>query len=349
MKIAPLERACRLHKVDCDVLFTNQHKDEEMSSAIMRELGVRAKYIPAGTDPESYGERAGRILDSVYSHIGGKDCLYEYVVVVGDVDATLWSAIAARRCETQLVHVEAGLRSFDMDMPEEVNRMLVDRISDIHFCTEPSAVKNLEKEGITNSAVLAGNVMADNLFQQIITLPYYTPCDAVDAILRDPTPFAFATIHRPVNVDEPLNLIRTFTALKFVSRRVRVVLALHPRMLYQVKCWQVDMPGSIMYVPPLKFQDALKLWSSARFVITDSGGLQEETSMLGIPCLTMRNSTERPITLDYGTSRLVGSNIELLLDYVEEIMSGPPATVCFREIPGIWDGQAAERIIKSLL
>jgi UDP-N-acetylglucosamine 2-epimerase (non-hydrolysing) len=268
--------------------------------------------------------------------------------VVGDVNSTIACGLVAVKLGAKLVHVEAGLRSFDRTMPEEINRVLTDAISDVLFCTEASGVENLRREGIAPQRIhLVGNVMIDTL------LRHRAKAEA-SGILGDlgvaPRGYAVLTLHRPANVDEPEVLGRVLEALDAIQRDLPLVFPAHPRTREKLAAFgfgpRVGAMRDLRLLDPLGYLDFLKLMAEARLVLTDSGGIQEETTILGVPCLTLRENTERPVTVECGTNRLVGRDPGRILAAWREVRDGAAPRP---RVPPLWDGRAAERIAEVLL
>jgi UDP-N-acetylglucosamine 2-epimerase (non-hydrolysing) len=269
------------------------------------------------------------------------------VMVVGDVNSTVAAALVAASLRVPVAHVEAGLRSFDRGMPEEVNRMVTDRLSDILYTTEPSGAENLRREGVAEERIVfVGNVMIDTLMKH----------RAAAAALGVPARhgleaggYALATLHRPSNVDDPATLEAMVRVLEGTADRLPVVFPVHPRTGARLRETGLDRRleahGGIRSLEPLGYLEFLALMADARLVVTDSGGIQEETTVLGVPCLTARENTERPVTVTHGTNRLVGTDPAAILAAVADVLDAPPASP---SSPEGWDGRAAERIVAHL-
>lgn len=267
------------------------------------------------------------------------------VVVVGDVNSTLACALAAAKLGISLVHVEAGLRSFDSAMPEEINRVLTDRISDFLFTTGPSWKRNLLKEGVpTNKIFPAGNVMVDSLLR-FLEKASHSDVLARLKLSKEGVGYALVTLHRPVNVDNPVGVRSLFETFNANAQSLPVVFPVHPRTRIQIQKHGIEVASGISLTEPFGYLEFLYLMSKARMLLTDSGGLQEETTMLGVPCLTMRENTERPMTITVGTNRLVGSDPRRIMRHVRSILGGRSQK---GKIPHLWDGKAAERIMAIL-
>jgi UDP-N-acetylglucosamine 2-epimerase (non-hydrolysing) len=272
----------------------------------------------------------------------------DLVLVVGDVNSTIACGLVAVKLGIRLVHVEAGLRSFDRTMPEEVNRVLTDAISDLLFCTEPSGVDNLRREGIADAKVhLVGNVMIDTLLRH---RERAEQSRVLEDFRLDDDRYAVLTLHRPSNVDDPVVLSKLLDVLEVVVAEQPLVFPVHPRT--RQKLAQFDLAARIAAQPrlhlvdPLGYLDFLKLMAHARVVLTDSGGIQEETTILGVPCLTLRENTERPITVSEGTNLLVGSDPQRIVDEVAAVLAGRGKQ---GRRPALWDGRAAHRIADVLV
>jgi UDP-N-acetylglucosamine 2-epimerase (non-hydrolysing) len=343
MKVAPLLTAFqsrKAHGEDLETLLvhTGQHYDARMSDSFFRDLGLPEPdlYLDAGSG--SHAEQTARVM--VAFEKACVECSPDLVVVVGDVNSTMACAISAKKLGIRVAHVEAGLRSRDMTMPEEINRLCTDVVSDFLFTTEPSANRNLAAEGVPPEKIFfAGNTMIDTLNKHLER--------ALDLPLPDgiePGDFAILTLHRPSNVDAVESLNRVFSALNAIAERIRIVFPAHPRTAGKLKAIQIHQ--NIRVIEPLGYLAFVGLMARSRMVLTDSGGIQEETTVLGIPCLTMRLNTERPITCEIGTNVLIGTDPETIRQTALSILDSPPAR---RAIPEKWDGHAGERIADTLI
>jgi UDP-N-acetylglucosamine 2-epimerase (non-hydrolysing) len=346
MKIAPLMRAFAARDgIDAMLVHTGQHYDEAMSDLFFRQLGIPEPDMNLEIGSASHAVQTAEIMKA-FEPI----CLAEKpdaVLVVGDVNSSIACGMVAVKLGIKLIHVEAGLRSFDRTMPEEINRMLTDSISDMLFCTEPSGVEHLKNEGVADERVfLVGNVMIDTL------LANKAKADA-SAILDDlelqPGKFAALTLHRPANVDDPAVFAGLLDALDVVAVDLPIVFPCHPRTRNNIASLgfaeRIADMTNLRVIDPVGYLDFLKLTSQAAIVLTDSGGIQEETTILKVPCLTLRNNTERPITTEVGSNRIVGTNPADIIAAYEDFKAGktPPM-----QIPDLWDGSAAERIAEIL-
>jgi UDP-N-acetylglucosamine 2-epimerase (non-hydrolysing) len=346
MKIAPLAEAYRRHPdVTHIIVHTGQHYDDTMSRVFFQELGIPEPDCNLGVGSQERDAQIHTIMERFEPVVRRQ--APDVLVVVGDVNSTVACARVARRLGVRVAHIEAGLRSFDLTMPEEHNRIETDRLSDYLFVTEPSGLRNLAAEGVPGKAFLVGNVMIDTLVRH---LPRAEEQRLWTRLGLSPAGYAVATFHRPGNVDRPESLERLVETLRALCARLSVVLPLHPRTRERAASYHLlealEGMAGLRLTEPLGYLEFLGLVRHSRFVITDSGGIQEETTYLGVPCLTMRENTERPITVDLGTNVLVGSDRNLLLRHADDVLGGR-----FKHglIPDLWDGRAAGRIVTTLL
>lgn len=344
MKVAPLaaEFACR--GAEAPICHTGQHYDERMSRLFFDELAIPRPRHDLGVGSGSHAAQTAAVL------VRFETVLLEerpdLVVVVGDVNSTVACALAAAKLGVAVAHVEAGLRSFDRTMPEEVNRVVTDAVSDLLYCSEPAGVENLAREGVPPWRVsLAGNVMIDTLLRH----RERARATGVRTRLGLPADYGVVTLHRPANVDLPADARRLAEALAAVSREVPLAFPVHPRtrdalgrhgLLDAVAC-----DGRVVLTEPLGYLEFLGLMDGARVVLTDSGGIQEETTVLGVPCLTLRPNTERPVTVERGTNRVVGTDPGAIAAAAREVLRAPRT----RRVPEYWDGRAAARIVEHCL
>lgn len=345
MKMAPIIAAMQERKTQITqlLLHTGQHYDEAMSGSFFRDLGMPEPDINLNTRSGSHAEQTARVM------LAFEPALVEHkpdwVVVVGDVNSTIACALVASKLGVKVAHVEAGLRSFDRTMPEEINRILTDRISDLLLTPSRDADENLLREGAAPlSIVRVGNVMIDTLYRQ---LDRAKASEILNQLALEPRSFAVITLHRPANVDDPEALRNLFSALAEIARDLTVVFPAHPRTQGRMREFGVEAPDGVKVIDPLGYLDFLQLWSRSRMVLTDSGGLQEETTALGIPCLTLRENTERPITIEQGTNHLVGLSPQRIVTVARRILRDEYASE--GRVPELWDGRAAERIVEALL
>lgn len=344
MKIAPIYRASLNHpEIYPMIIHTGQHYDQEMSDIFFQDLGIPEPSFHLNAGSGSHAIQTSRIM-TVFEGICEKE-RPDIVMVVGDVNSTLACTIVAKKLNVKVAHVEAGLRSFDMSMPEEINRMVTDSITDYFFVTEKSGVRNLIKEGKPEDRIhYVGHVMIDNLLYQVAKL------DGTDdfqtaKLKKKNKKYAFLTLHRPSNVDNRDVFEGIAEALNEITQYRPICFPVHPRTKKMIAQHGINLSDNIISLPPLSFKESLFLWKDAEVVLTDSGGLQEETTALKIPCVTIRENTERPITVDVGSNVLAGTNPENILKaYRESILKSRYAM-----IPHFWDGKASERIWQVLI
>jgi UDP-N-acetylglucosamine 2-epimerase (non-hydrolysing) len=354
MKMAPILRAFAAHQpaIPSILVHTGQHYDNDMNDRLFVDLRLPHPDINLEVGSGTHAVQTAEVMRGFEPVLDTHQP--SCVLVVGDVNSTLACTLVGVKKSVPVVHVEAGLRSYDRGMPEEINRVLTDQIADLLYTTERSALDNLLREGIAEERVrFVGNVMIDSLLsnREAAHAPKKTLSEAgFDiALLEGPNGYAVVTLHRPSNVDQPDTLGPLLGVLREVSERLPLVFALHPRTRANIKRFGLsDLVSSerIVLLPPQGYLEMLGLMSSARLVLTDSGGLQEETTALGTPCLTMRENTERPITVAQGTNTMVGSDRKTILSGVDEIILAGGGK-CGR-IPELWDGHAAERIAADL-
>jgi UDP-N-acetylglucosamine 2-epimerase (non-hydrolysing) len=345
MKIAPIIREIKKHdSLEYILVHTGQHYDYEMSDAFFKDLEIPKPdyFLNAGS-----GSHARQTADIMVSF---EDvCIDEkpdIVLVVGDVNSTMAAAIVAKKLLIKVAHVEAGLRSFDISMPEEINRMVTDSISDYFFITEKAAGENLLKEGKDEKDIyFSGHVMIDNLLYQK-EKPGKPENSFFEEFKNKNSKYFFMTLHRPSNVDSRETLEEIFEALNKIAEETPFIFPVHPRTRKKLDEFRIGVSEKIIQVGPLGFKDSLYLWKDCSAVFTDSGGLQEETTGLGIPCFTLRENTERPVTVDEGTNTLVGNKKENILDAFNKFKKG---VIKKGHIPKFWDGKASERIIEVFL
>ncbi len=346
MKMAPLLREMRRHpEIAATLVHTGQHYDDRMAGQFFRDLDLAHPDISldVGSGSHAYQtaevmKRLEPVLERIRPHV---------VVVVGDVNSTLAGAVTAAKLCIPVAHVEAGLRSFDRSMPEEINRLLTDAISEYLFVTEESGRENLLREGVDSRKIhLVGNVMIDSLEQ---CRPVWERSDVVTRLgLAQGGDYGVVTLHRPSNVDDPAILRGLVKALAEIGRRLPLVFPVHPRTRSRLEAMDIGSEwgrANARWVEPLGYLDFVGLVARSRLVLTDSGGLQEETTALGIPCLTLREQTERPITVTQGTNRIVGTSPDRIVSEATRVLAEPRLQVAR---PPLWDGRAAERIVAIL-
>lgn len=347
MKIAPVikEMRARGDRFDSMLVHTGQHYSAAMNDPFFEDLEMPSPDVNLGVGSGSHAEQTARIMIAFEPIL--EKCRPDWVVVVGDVNSTLAAALVAAKMQLRVAHVEAGLRSRDRTMPEEVNRLLTDAISDLLFAPSRDAVENLLKEGIPAEKIrLVGNVMIDTLLEN---LERARGRRALERFNLKPDCFCVLTLHRPSNVDDMNKLSGILDALEFIQRRLPILFPVHPRARARIQEFGLEermrrMPNLIV-TEPLGYLDFLQLCSTSRLVLTDSGGIQEETTVLGIPCLTLRENTERPITVTEGTNRVIGSDPEVIKREAMAALDGPKPRP---RAPELWDGKTARRIVDAL-
>ena len=348
MKIAPIYRSALTRtEVDCRIVHTGQHYDFEMSQAFFEDLELPEPHYFLNAGSGSHAVQTARIMTS-FEEI----CLEDppdLVIVVGDVNSTLACSITAKKLGIQVAHVEAGLRSFDLAMPEEINRMVTDAVSDYFFVTEESGLEHLRQEGKSEDRIyLVGNVMIDNLLHQVEKLKKEDGNHFPTSFLKKKLGhYAFLTLHRPSNVDHRETFKEIASALNEIADRLPLIFPAHPRTQKMIESYSIELGENINILPPLAFKESLFLWKDSIVVLTDSGGLQEETTALGIPCVTIRENTERPITIDLGTNVLAGTQKGSILAALEASLD--KARTGSPQVPPLWDGQAAQRIWNAII
>ncbi len=367
MKMAPVVLELKRRGIPQFLVHTGQHYDEQMSNIFFEELGLPQPDIDLGIGSGSHADQTARIM------LGIEPVLVEkkpnLVIVGGDVNSTLACALVAAKLGIPVAHIEAGLRSFDRSMPEEINRVLTDHLSDLLFVTEPSGGENLLREGIAPGKIhFVGNCMIDSLHSHLDKALAREPWRGLGL---EPQQYGIVTLHRPSNVDDIEQLSKVMSALVRVGEKLPLVFPVHPRTAHQLdlaiaqnsrgagsspagkaaRSTDVyDHPRdrlrldskAVIIINPLGYLDFLGLMARARLVLTDSGGIQEETTALGVPCLTLRDNTERPITLEQGTNRLVGSKSASILAAVDHALANGSHQ---HQVPSLWDGHAAQRIV----
>jgi UDP-N-acetylglucosamine 2-epimerase (non-hydrolysing) len=351
MKIAPLiAEYNRYENVSSILVHTGQHYDEIMSNLFFRELDIPEPDINLEVGSASHAVQTAEIMKRFEPVL--IDNKPDVVVVVGDVNSTIACGLVTVKSGVKLVHIEAGLRSGDRTMPEEINRVLTDSISDLLFCTEQSGVDNLIKEGIAKEKIhLVGHVMIDTLLNNLEKAKKSTIIERLRKKGHiDGNAFVMLTMHRPSNVDNPKVFSRILDALEVIQKDTPILFPIHPRTRKNLTALnlkdRMDSLPNIHLMEPIGYLDFLKLNSCAKAVLTDSGGIQEETTVLKVPCITLRENTERPITVQIGSNQIVGTDPEKIIAAYRNATSGN-----WREpqIPPLWDGKAAQRIVKILL
>ncbi len=342
MKMAPILRAFRKYgHLQPLLVHTNQHYDAKMSDVFFKELGMAEPDIHLNAGSGTHAVQSADIMIRFEKAL--MDEKPGLVIVVGDVNSTLACSVASAKLHIPVAHVEAGLRSNDRSMPEEINRLVTDTLSDYLFTTESSGNENLIREGKKqNQIFFTGNVMIDTL---VYTMPKIDQSSIIKQFPVKSGHYALVTLHRPSNVDQPDSLNRILTVFETITQSLPVLFPIHPRTRKNLDSFgfqsRVEKMKDLILTDPIGYIDFLNLMKNAKCVISDSGGLQEESTFLRVPCLTMRENTERPVTITVGTNTLVGSEPAVILGHFEKIMNG---TYKKGDIPELWDGHAAERI-----
>jgi len=349
MKIAPLIKAFKAHntrgadrKIDWQLIHTGQHYDALMSDIFFRELGIPAPNVNLNVGSGSHAAQTASIMLS-FEPVCERE-RPDWVVVVGDVNSTLACTLVATKLGIKVAHVEAGLRSYDRTMPEEINRIVSDALADLLLTPSPDAGENLKREGVPESKIkLVGNIMIDTLVANLSKARRNGHLGKLNVKRKA---FAYVTLHRPSNVDNEASLRTIMAELSRLARQVPVVFPMHPRT--RKMCQEFDIPldtiGTLKILEPIGYHDSICLTENALLVLTDSGGLQEEATYFRTPCLTLRPNTERPITVTVGSNRL--TTTELLSHDAQTILSGPEQ---IGQVPELWDGHTAERTLEHLL
>jgi UDP-N-acetylglucosamine 2-epimerase (non-hydrolysing) len=342
MKIAPLLREFNSRDTfESFLVHTGQHYDARMSENFFRDLGIPAPDINLGVGSGTHAEQTAHVLMKLEAVLLNERP--DLVLVVGDVNSTLAATIAAVKLDIPVAHVEAGLRSGDRTMPEELNRLMTDVVASWLFTTEADGEANLLREGIDPARIhFVGNVMIDTL---LANLERAKKLDTLERLGLTEGKFCLLTLHRPSNVDDPARLAELFGALEEIHDRVPIVFPVHPRTATNISEALGGRDLKFQIIEPQDYLDFLRLMADAKIVLTDSGGVQEETTALGTPCFTLRDSTERPITVTHGTNTMVGADREVILREVMATLDGNPKV---GNVPDLWDGKASERIANVL-
>lgn len=347
VKIAPLmHRMRQMASINPVLLHTGQHYDYTMSERFFKELDIPEPDIHLNVGSSSHGRQVADIMRSFDDYCEKEEP--DLVLVVGDVNSTMACSLVAAKRKIKVAHVEAGIRSWDRSMPEEVNRIVTDSVSDYFFPPSGDAVDNLLREGHAPADIhLVGNIMIDTLYMQQAKIDSSGILDSLHLAKGD---YALLTLHRPSNVDDKKNITEIVNALIDIQEKINIVFPVHPRTEKQLKKFDLydrlsRYPG-ILLIDPLGYHDFGKLVKNAHFVLTDSGGIQEETTVYNIPCLTIRDNTERPITIEMGTNELVGASRDRIIDSSERILANKWKK---GTVPDLWDGKTSERIVQTLL
>jgi UDP-N-acetylglucosamine 2-epimerase (non-hydrolysing) len=349
MKIAPIVAAMKRRPgFQPLIVHTGQHYDEAMSDAFFRDLNLPSPDVSLGVGSGTHAAQTAAVM-SAFEPVVLKE-RPDWVVVVGDVNSTLACALVCAKLSIRVAHVEAGLRSRDRSMPEEINRLLTDQIADLLLTPSPDGDANLRAEGIPEARIrFVGNVMIDSLMIQLERARMST---VLHTLNLENGNYAVLTLHRPSNVDEQNSFVRILDALEQIAERLPIVFPAHPRTRKMIDeldlTARVEGMSNLRWIDPVGYLDFLRLMSCARLVLTDSGGIQEETTVLGIPCITLRENTERPITVEMGTNTIAGTDTAKIVSAANRALENPPDKTNLH-IPPLWDGHAADRILDALL
>ena len=343
MKVAPLAWAAKARTdVELSIVHTGQHYDRNMSDLFFEELGIPEPVANLGVGGGSHAQQTAEVMVRFEKHV--LEHRPDVVLVVGDVNSTIACAMVAAKLWIPVVHVEAGLRSFDKRMPEEINRLLTDVISDVLYVSEPSGAENLKKEGVPDDRVVfVGNVMIDTLLK---SRDLASRSKILATLGVQEGRFALVTLHRPSNVDDPETLRGIWSALERVAKEIDIIFPVHPRTRARLTDQGLAAPAAIRLTDPVGYVDFLRLQSAAALILTDSGGIQEEATILAVPCLTLRENTERPVTIAVGCNKLVGTDPEKIVESALAIVRG---AVKKPTVPKYWDGRASERILDDIV
>jgi UDP-N-acetylglucosamine 2-epimerase (non-hydrolysing) len=349
IKIAPIVAAMKQRPAEFlpFIVHTGQHYDEAMSDAFFRDLGLPAPDACLGVGSGSHAAQTAAVMSNFEPVVLNEKP--DWVVVVGDVNSTIACALVCAKLHIKVAHVEAGLRSRDRMMPEEINRLLTDQIADLLLTPSRDGDANLRAEGIPAERIrFVGNIMIDSLMDQLERARNSDILAKLNLVVEQ---YAVLTLHRPSNVDEQNAFARILDALAQISERLPIVFPAHPRTRKMIDelglSARVESMRNLRWIDPVGYLDFLRLMSCARLVLTDSGGIQEETTVLGIPCITLRENTERPITVDMGTNTIAGTDTEKIVTAANCALDNPPDKSKLR-IPEYWDGHTADRILNAL-
>jgi len=349
MKIAPIVAAMKRRSAEFQplIVHTGQHYDEAMSDAFFRDLDLPAPDVYLGVGSGTHASQTAAVMTAFEPVVVNENP--DWVVVVGDVNSTLACALVCAKLNIKVAHVEAGLRSRDRSMPEEINRLLTDQVADLLLTPSPDGDANLRAEGIPAARIrFVGNVMIDSLRRQLERAQQSTILKTHDLGEGD---YAVLTLHRPSNVDEQNAFARILDALAVIATQLPIIFPAHPRTRKMIEelglANRVAEIKDLRLIDPVGYLDFLRLMSGARLVLTDSGGIQEETTVLGIPCITLRENTERPITVEMGTNTIAGTDTTKIVAAATRALDNPPDKSKPR-VPEYWDGHTAERILDAL-
>ena len=336
VKLAAVSRQCKEDSVDLKIIHTGQHFDQVMSEVFFRDLEIPKPDVNLGISGGRFEDQMGRQISEISKAL--EQMSDRWVLVMGDSVPVAAGTIAAKARQMPVIHLEAGLRSQNRLMPEETNRMIADALADVWLVSERSGMENLKNDGINDRVCLVGNVMIDTLTANL------------DKIKKEPglgEKYALCTLHRAENVDDYKKLSGLMEMVnKIANKYMRVVFAIHPRTKLRIEQGEIKIDKRVEVLDPLPYLQMQKAQSEATFIVTDSGGVQEESTWWGVPCLTLREDTERPITIEEGTNTLIGGNYQLLEEKVDEILAGSYKK---GKVPKFWDGKAAKRVIENLM
>lgn len=346
MKVAPIHKAFIKYnsKINHLICHTGQHYDEKMSKIFFEDLELPQPHFYLGVGSGSHAEQTAHIMIEFEKVLLAEKP--DIIIVVGDVNSTVACSLVASKLNIKVAHVEAGLRSFDRTMPEEINRLLTDAISDYLFVSEKSGIVNLKNEGVPDKKIyFVGNVMIDSLVQQ---LPKADKSSILHHYNLETKNYILVTLHRPSNVDSVEFLEDLLHLFQHLSEKRKIIFPVHPRTQKNLEDvgYLDKLNGNIILTEPIGYIDFLALTKNAELIITDSGGIQEESTFLGVQCITVRNNTERPVTVEVGTNQLIGTELDKVLDATLKILSGQAKK---GKIPELWDGKTAERIVEILV
>lgn len=346
MKISPIMDAMKKSKIiEPILLHTGQHYDEKMSALFFKELKIPEPDICLNVGSDSHAKQVAHIMEKFDDVCNAEKP--DGILVVGDVNSTLACSLVASKLGIKIIHLEAGLRSFDRTMPEEINRLVTDALADMLLTPSQDGNDNLIKEGISPEKIhLVGNIMIDTLFR---FLPIIEKSSIIQTLGLNPQQYLLVTLHRPSNVDQKESLEKILTTFRKIQQSIKIVFPVHPRTKKNMHEFgfsdMIDDMKNLIITEPIGYLDFQRLMTKSKAVITDSGGIQEETTVLKIPCITLRENTERPITVTEGSNVIVGSDMNKLLNMIEKILNNQWKS---SNIPKLWDGKTAERVIQVI-
>lgn len=344
IKVAPIHRAFEKYDdIVHEICHTGQHFDSRMSDVFFEELGLPKPHYHLGISGGSHAQQTAKIMTAFEEVL--QEVKPDLVLVVGDVNSTLACSLVAAKLCIKVAHVEAGLRSYDRTMPEEINRMVTDAISDWLFVTEQSGETNLRREGKSEDQIFfTGNVMIDSLVR---LQPKFKTSGILNELKLEHGEFVLCTFHRPANVDSLEFLKELKDVLNVIAEKKKIVFPIHPRTRHNLETWELidGFSKNVILSDPIGYIDFLSLASKSALIVTDSGGIQEESTFMGVQCITVRDNTERPVTVDIGTNQLIGTDLSKVQVAALDVLSG---NIKKGSVPELWDGKAAERIAKII-